>query len=83
VGSSEQWRDITYNDVFERELRGLTRRAGRDNAFNIEDIEGSLKNLYIVSGSDQGGCLQETIISATIAAYEHFIAEFKAGNFQK
>jgi len=80
MGSSEEWRDITYNDVFERELRGLTRRAERENTLKIEDIEGTLKNLYIASGTDQGGCLQETIMSATIAAYEHFIAEFKAGN---
>jgi len=80
MGGSAEWQNVTYNDVFERELRGLTRRAEREQNLQIEDIEGTLKNLYIASGSDQGGCLQETIMSATIAAYEHFIAEFKAGN---
>jgi hypothetical protein len=80
VGSSIEWRDITYAETFERELRGLQRRREADPSCTAGDLEGVLRHLYIMDGADWGGRgdLQDTIMAATIAAYEHFIAQWKA-----
>jgi len=80
MGASEEWRDIKYREVFEQETRGLERRRQADTFCKIEDLEGILKNLYIMDGADMGGRgdLQDTIMAATIAAYERFIAQWKA-----
>ena len=76
MGSSENWRDVTYAETFEAEVRGLERRRAADPACTVEDIEGTLKHLYIMDGADQGGRggVQDTVMAATIAAYEHFIS---------
>ena len=77
---SEEWRDIKYQEVLEEETIGLVRRRQADSCCKIEDLEGILKNLYILEGADQDGrgSLQDTILSARIAAYERFIAQWKA-----
>jgi len=77
---SEEWRDIKYKEIFDQETRGLTRRLEAQPCCKIEDLEGILENLYIMDGADQGGrgCLQDTIMAATIAAYEVFIADLRA-----
>jgi hypothetical protein len=79
MGVSEEWRDIKYTETFEEELRGLERRRRSDPACGIADLEGTLKHLYIMDGADWGGRgdVQDTIMAATIAAYEHFIAQWK------
>jgi hypothetical protein len=79
MGASEAWRDSKYTETFEGELRGLARRRDADPNCTVEDIEGILKNLYIMDGADWGGRgdLQDTIMAATIAAYEHFISQWK------
>jgi hypothetical protein len=76
---SKEWQDIKYREVFEQETRGLLRRWENDPNCKIEDIEGILNNLYIMDGADQGGrgALQDTIMAATIAAYEDFISSRK------
>ncbi|MDR2478257.1 MAG: hypothetical protein LBD48_02975 [Treponema sp.] len=81
MGATEEWRDIKYTETFEQELRGLSRRRAADPSCTIADIEGTLKHLYIMDGADWGGRgdLQDTIMAATIAAYEHFITQWKAG----
>jgi hypothetical protein len=80
MSSTEAWRDIKYNETFEEELRGLERRRAANSNCTIADIEGTLKNLYIMDGSDWGGrgSVQDTAMAATIAAYEHFLACWKA-----
>jgi len=82
MGKSEEWRDKKYNEIFEEETRGLGRRRQSDPSCTPEDLQAILKNLYIMDGADQGGRgdLQDTIISAQIAAYEHFIAQWRAEN---
>jgi len=77
---SDEWRSVKYRETFEEELRGLSRRRQSDPACKVEHLEATLKNLYIMDGGDNGGrgCLQDTIIAAQIAAYEHFISEWKA-----
>jgi len=81
MGASQEWRDITYTETLERELRGLERRVNADPSCTPADIEGILRNLYIMEGADWGGRgdVQDTIMAATIAAYERFIAAWKAG----
>jgi hypothetical protein len=80
MGVSEEWREIKYQQTFEEETRGLIRRRQADPGCKVEDLQGILKNLYIMYGADQGGRgdVQDTIMAATIAAYERFIAEWKA-----
>ena len=82
MGASEEWRDETYTQTFEQEIRGLQRRRKADPDCKIEDLEGILKALYIMDGADWGGRgdVQDTIMAATIAAYEQFIAGWKAEN---
>jgi len=80
MGVSEEWREIKYRQTFEEETRGLARRREADPGCKVEDLQGILKHLYIMDGADQGGRgnVQDTIMAATIAAYEHFIAQWKA-----
>jgi hypothetical protein len=82
MGNSSEWRDITYSETFDDEIRALTRRCQSDPNCKVEEIEGILNSLYIMEGADQigRGSLQDVILSARIAAYEHFIAEWKTGN---
>jgi hypothetical protein len=80
MGVSEEWRDIKYIETFEEELRGLERRRLADPDCTITDLEGILKHLYIMDGADWGGRgdVQDTVMAASIAAYERFIAQWRA-----
>jgi hypothetical protein len=80
AGASSEWRDKKYAETFEEELRGLERRRAADPNCAITDLEGTLKHLYIMDGADWGGRggVQDTVMAATIAAYEHFIDEWQA-----
>jgi hypothetical protein len=79
---SEEWQETKYKEVFEQETTGLTRRLSFDPRCKIEDLEAILRNLYIMDGADWGGrgSLQDTIMAATIAAYEQFIAKLRANS---
>ena len=79
MSSSIAWKDIKYEEVFEQELRGLQRRRQSDPSCTVKDIDGVLQNLYIMDGADWygRGDVQDITMAATIAAYEHFIAEWK------
>ena len=80
MGSSSDWQDKKYTETFEAELRRLERRRAADPACTIADIEGTLKHLYIMDGADWGGRggVQDATMAATIAAYEHFLSDWKA-----
>ena len=80
MSSSVEWRDIKYGEIFEQELRGLQRRRKSDPRCTVGDIEGVLQHLYIMDGADWygRGDVQDITMAATIAAYEHFIAQWKA-----
>jgi hypothetical protein len=79
MSSSVAWRDVKYTEIFEQELRGLERRRKSDPLCQVEDIERVLQNLYIMDGADWygRGDVQDITMAATIAAYEHFIAQWK------
>jgi hypothetical protein len=80
VGPSIEWRDVKYGEIFEQEIRGLERRRQSDPRCTAEDLEGVLRHLYIMDGADWygRGDVQDITMAATIAAYEHFIARWKA-----
>ncbi|MDR0316721.1 MAG: hypothetical protein LBH97_07470 [Treponema sp.] len=82
MGISTEWQDTTYTETFEEELRGLERRRAAEPNCTVADIEGILKNLYIMDGADWGGRggVQDANMAATIAAYERFIAQWKTEN---
>lgn len=71
------WMDAAFNEAFETEIRGLERRWAHEQACSIEQLKGTLKNLYIFQGNnwDGRGNVYELGLSATIAAYEYFIDE--------
>ena len=79
MGSSTDWMKTSYQENYEKELRGLRRRLESDPSCSAKDLEGTLKNLYIMEGSDWlgRGELQSITLSATIAAYEAVIEELK------
>jgi hypothetical protein len=79
MASSVDWRDIKYEEVFAQEVRGLLRRRESDPACTIADLEGVLQHLYHMDGADWAGRgeVQDITMAATIAAYEHIIAQWK------
>jgi hypothetical protein len=73
-----------YHEVFEAEMTVLKRRREHDPSCTIEDISGILQNLYINDGNNWTGRSEivQASIDATIAAYEHFIHEWKKETVQ-
>ena len=78
MGSAD-WQETTYTDTYQKEIRGLRRRLASDPSCTAEDLEGILKSLYIMDGSDwQGrGEVQSINLAAAIAAYEEIIGELR------
>ncbi len=72
--------DEVYSQALEEELRGLERRREHDPNLTPEDLQGVLDHLYISDGNNwEGrGPLADTVVAATIAAYERFIADWKS-----
>jgi len=79
MGDTTDGIDLKYRHVFEEELTGLQRRRAHDPSCTVADIEGTLKNLYIMDGNNWDGRSEmlQAALSATIAAHELFIAEWK------
>jgi len=80
MGVSEEWQAVKYQEIFDQETRGLIRRRQSEPGCKVDDLQGILKNLYIMDGANQigRGPLQDIIMAATIAAYERFIADWNA-----
>ncbi len=79
VCESTDWEDKKYKESFDDEIRLLTRRRAADPDCTIEDLEGILNSLYILDGNNGEGRsnVQQISLSASIAAYESFIHEWK------
>lgn len=73
------WRQKKYDEVYEQELRGLERRRSEDPACTLADLEATLRHMYASQGADWVGRgeLQDTIMNASIAAWESFIERWK------
>lgn len=79
MNESTQWLDDAYSQTLADEKRGLERRRAHDSNLKMEDVQGILNHLYINEGNNwEGrGPLADMVLSATIAAYEHYISEWK------
>ena len=77
MSSSDGWKAVKYDEIFDMELRALQRRCDSEPKCTVKDIEGILKNLYIMDGAEGMGEVQSISMAATIAAHEHFIAQWK------
>ena len=78
MGSAD-WQETTYQDNFKKEIRALRRRLASDPGCTAEDLEGTLKSLYLMDGSDWlgRGEVQSITLAASIAAYEEIIGELR------
>jgi hypothetical protein len=78
MGSAD-WQEETYRKSYEKELEGLLRRIAIDPSCTAENLEGTLKSLYIMDGSDWlgRGEVQSLNLAAAIAAHETVIDELK------
>jgi hypothetical protein len=78
-GDSSDWRETAYRESYEKELAGLRRRLASESSCTVDDLEGTLKNLYIMDGADWlgRGEVQSISLAAVIAAYETLVEELK------
>lgn len=78
--ASTDWREQKREQVFESMVKGLENRRRIDPEFTLADAQSALAHQYILDGNDWlgRGELGDIVTSATIAAYEHFIAEWQA-----
>ncbi len=76
--SNDDWKDQHYQEIFEATCLHLEQQ--RENPkFTSEHLEGLLEAQYVDEGNDLLGRSEPVKIkaAATIAAYEHFLAEWK------
>jgi len=71
------WREKKFNEIFENVCAGIEWRMKNDQSFSVKHLEESLKSLYIQEGNnwDGRGEVAEVTLTATIAAFEHMLAE--------
>ena len=76
---SRQWREQVYQEAFEAVCADLQRRRATDEAFTTERLQGLLDSLYVSQGNDWTGkgLVQYLRLSATVAAHEHVLAEWR------
>jgi len=75
--------DELHQTIYERIFENMCQRIElqkEDASFTIEELENRLNSLYVFEGNDQEGRGQpkEIETSATIAAMEHMLAEWRA-----
>ena len=78
--SIRDWEQRKYRRVFEETCMQLETRRATDPTFTIEFTEGLLKTAYIDHGNDWvgRGAVGNIAQTATIAAYEHVLAEWRS-----
>jgi hypothetical protein len=78
MSETTEWVDEKYQRIYDDEVRGLERRRQNDPECTIDSITGTLRHLYKWDGTDMGrGPVQDVFMTATIAAHEYFINEWK------
>lgn len=79
VSEITNWETQKFNELFDDEIRVLTRRRANSNDCSIEDLQGTLDALYVLEGNNIAGRskVHEIALSASIAAYEKFIEDWK------
>jgi len=78
--TSQNWPQRRYEAAFEETCTRLAIRRKTDPTFTIEELEGLLHTAYVAEGNNWTGrgAVHEITQSATIAAYEHTLAEWRA-----
>jgi SAM-dependent methyltransferase len=79
MNTVDDWRHQVYQSTFDMTLSALEDRREKDTKFNIQQMEALLETEYINQGNDWDGRgeLFHLKQDATIAAYEHFLAEWR------
>lgn len=77
--SGTAWREIKYSEVFDTTAAQLHFRRTNDHEFTLDDAKRTLEHLYVADGNDWTGRgeLGDIVMSATLAAWEWFIAEWE------
>ncbi len=77
--SNDDWKDRHYQETFEAVCSHLEHQRRANPNFTIKHLEGLLESQYIDQGNDWIGRSAPVNIKtdATIAAYEHFLTEWK------
>jgi hypothetical protein len=77
--ADRNWRQRKYDEVFEQTCAQVELRRRHDPSFSLEQLEGILRTAYVDEGNDWvgRGAVQDIVLSATIAAYEHVLAEWR------
>lgn len=75
-----EWQEKKFDEIFENVYATTKYRRFIDPGFGIRDLERLLATLYVSDGNDQGGRggVGDVISSATIAAHEQVLAEWKS-----
>jgi hypothetical protein len=75
----EDWKEQQHDEIFDAVCRHLHHQRQTNPNFTIEHLEGLLKSQYVDEGNDWlgRGSPVKIRMAATIAAYEHFLAEWK------
>ena len=73
------WQQEKFDEVFENVYSTTKYRRLLDPSFSIKDLQHLLQTLYVNDGNDQGGRgkVGDIISTATIAAHEQVLAEWK------
>lgn len=79
MSESTDWEEKKYREVFDDEMRFLARRRSADASCTIDDLQGILNSMYVLDGNNAEGrsSVQQIVLSATIAAYEAFIHQWR------
>jgi hypothetical protein len=80
MAKDDDWREDLYAKTYDQETLGLERRRTADPSCTAADIEAVLRSLYVLDGADWlgRGEVQDIAMAATIAAYEHAVARWRA-----
>ena len=76
--NDDSWKENLYNEIFDSRLDYLEKRRRLDSTFTREDMKKILFAEYRKQDLAWAGKspVQEITDSATIAAYEHFLAQW-------
>ena len=74
----KDWEERKYREVFEQTCSQLWTRRLTDPTFTLQQAQGLLEAAYVDQGNDYigRGPVVEIVQAATIAAYEHILAEW-------
>ena len=79
MNTEYDWNEQNYDETFEKACIYVDNRRKTDKDFSIKTLEDMLETMYVRRGNDWvgKGPLKNIEDSATIAAFEHKLAEWK------